>query len=67
VEPVSIAGTARSVIKRLKGQRVQHRFSIEIPEDLPPAEADPIRAERILYNLLENAVKYADLNTTISV
>ena len=67
VEPVSIAGTARSVIKKLKEQRVSHQFSIDIPKDLPPAEADPMRVERILYNLLENAAKYSPGSSRITV
>jgi K+-sensing histidine kinase KdpD len=67
VEPVSIAGTARSVIKRLKGQRVSHQFSVDIPGDLPPVEADPVRVERILYNLLENATKYSPDGSQIKI
>jgi signal transduction histidine kinase len=34
---------------------------------LPPIEADPVRVERILYNLLENAVKYSPERSEIKV
>ncbi len=67
VEPVSIAGAARSVIKKLDGQGVSHQFSMDIPKDLPPVEADPVRVERILYNLLENATKYSAEGSRINV
>jgi signal transduction histidine kinase len=32
---------------------------IDFPKRLPPVRADQLRVERILYNLLENAVKYS--------
>jgi signal transduction histidine kinase len=67
VEPVSIAGTARSVIKKLQDQRVSHQFLMDIPKELPPVEADPVRLERILYNLLENATKYSAPGSRIEV
>lgn len=35
------------------------RVKVEITEDLPPVEADPGRLERILTNLISNALKYS--------
>jgi NtrC-family two-component system sensor histidine kinase KinB len=67
VEPVSISGTTRNVIKKLQGQRVSQQFTVEIPRDLPPVEADPVRVERILYNLLENAAKYSPDGSRVTV
>jgi signal transduction histidine kinase len=67
VEPVSVAVVARGVIKKLKDQRVSQRFSLDVPPGLPPVEADPVRVERILYNLLENAAKYSPAASRISV
>ena len=66
-EPVSIRGTAQSVIDKLKGQGASQRFLTDFPSDLPPIEADPVRVERILYNLLENAVKYSPDQSEIKV
>jgi two-component system sensor histidine kinase KdpD len=46
---------------------VSHQFLTDIPKDLPPVEADPMRVERILYNLLENATKYSPDGSRINV
>jgi PAS domain S-box-containing protein len=67
MEPVSIAGTTRNLVKKLKGQGVSQQFMMDIPKDLPPVEADPMRVERILYNLLENATKYSSPGSQIEV
>jgi PAS domain S-box-containing protein len=67
VEPVSIRGTAHSVIEKLKSQGASQRFLTDFPVDLPPIEADPVRVERILHNLLENAVKYSPEQSEIKV
>jgi two-component system sensor histidine kinase KdpD len=64
---VSITDVAKSAIEKLKGQWVSHQFLMDIPRDLPPVEADPVRVERILYNLLENAVKYSPEESEIKV
>jgi PAS domain S-box-containing protein len=66
-EPVSIPGSTRNVIKKLKDQGASHQFLTEFPKDLPPVEADPVRVERILYNLMENATKYSPAGTLIKV
>jgi two-component system sensor histidine kinase KdpD len=66
-EPVSISDVAESVIQKLKSQGAAQRFSTDFPRDLPPIEADPLRVERILYNLLENATKYSLEDTCIRV
>jgi signal transduction histidine kinase/PAS domain-containing protein len=66
-EPVSISDVAESVIKKLKGQGAAQRFLMSFPSDLPVVEADPLRVERILYNLLENATKYSPEQSEIRV
>jgi PAS domain S-box-containing protein len=67
VEAVSIADVAKSVTDRLKSQGVSQQFLLDIPSELPPVEADPVRVERILYNLLENAVKYSPEGSDVRV
>jgi PAS domain S-box-containing protein len=67
VEAVSIADVAKSVTDRLKRQGVSHQFLMDIPSKIPMVEADPVRVERILYNLLENAVKYSPEGSDVKI
>jgi signal transduction histidine kinase len=58
-EQVNIPDIARSVIDKLGTLYEGHRYVMDFLNDLPPVQADPLRVERILYNLLENAAKYS--------
>ncbi|MBI3040919.1 MAG: PAS domain S-box protein, partial [Chloroflexi bacterium] len=67
LEVVSIPDVTPGVIDRLKGQGACQRFLIDFAGDLPAVEADPMRVERILHNLLENATKYSPPESEIKV
>jgi len=41
--------------------------SVNFPADLPPVLADPIMFQRVIENLLDNAVKYSPENENISI
>jgi signal transduction histidine kinase len=43
------------------------RIAVESPERLPPVWADPDRLERILTNLLSNALKYSPEGSEVTV
>ena len=43
------------------------RLRIQVPEGLPPVHADPDRLERILFNLISNALKYSPPDTEVTV
>jgi K+-sensing histidine kinase KdpD len=49
----------RSVIDKLKDKATLHHLSFNLPIDLPPVVVDSIRIERVLYNLIDNAIKYS--------
>jgi PAS domain S-box-containing protein len=66
-EPVSVGGIARKVAEKLKRQGVDHRFVMRIPQKLPEVRADPVRVERVLLNLMENAAKYSPEDSRITV
>jgi PAS domain S-box-containing protein len=66
-EPVSIPAVALTVIEKIKVQDEGRAFLTDFPDNLPPVDADPIRVERILYNLLENAAKYSPEGSEIKV
>ncbi len=53
--------------QRLAGVLDTARLRMAIPEKLPPVWADPNRLERILTNLLSNALKYSDPETEVVV
>ena len=59
VEPMQIARAARSIVEREKSQSPLHQFVVDIPANLPLFSADPVRFERILHNLIDNATKYS--------
>jgi len=59
LEPVDVKLIIRNAVRRVKRHSTIHRFVTSLPKELPPVRADVIRLERILHNLLENAVKYS--------
>ena len=67
-ERVSIADAVKSVTGKLSRQGLRRQFVMDFPGKLPEVEADPVRVERILFNLIENAAKYSpeDSNITVS-
>jgi len=57
----------QDTVEAVRRQSLGHRFVVHIPGKLPPVHADQLRLERILYNLLENAVKYSPQEGEIRV
>lgn len=58
-EPTDIKGIAQTVVDKLRSKSAIHRFVIDIPAGLPMVDVDPLRVERVLYNLADNAIKYS--------
>ena len=58
-EEINVSKIVNETVDKLRRQSPKHEFVVNIPRRLPPVQADPLRLERILYNLLENAVKYS--------
>ena len=42
-------------------------FAIDVPEDLPPLEADAVKFKQILFNLVSNAAKFSDDGSTVRI
>jgi PAS domain S-box-containing protein len=66
-EPISVRKVIQGTVEEIKRQPSAHQFVIDLPRKLPPVYADELRLERILYNLLENAVKYSPQGGEIRV
>jgi len=58
-ELVDIRQVIRDVIKKLTWKSSSHHIRYEEPVNVPALMADPFRIERILYNLVDNAIKYS--------
>ncbi len=56
-----------SALERASKILVRHHVEVEIADDLPMLELDPILFEQALFNLLDNAAKYAPAETTIRI
>ena len=59
-----IVGTA---LERANKILARHNIEVEIAADLPLLELDPVLFEQALFNLLDNAAKYAPPETTVRV
>jgi two-component system phosphate regulon sensor histidine kinase PhoR len=51
--------------KRLEAKQLKSR--LDVPPDLPKLEADESRLQEVIYNLLDNAVKYSPAGSLISL
>ncbi|MGA7546103.1 MAG: sensor histidine kinase KdpD [Methyloceanibacter sp.] len=59
-----IVGTA---LERASKILVRHHVEVESAADLPMLELDPVLFEQALFNILDNAAKYAPPETTIHI
>jgi PAS domain S-box-containing protein len=66
-EPTDVKTLIRETLTKIKRQAPSYQFSTSIPDKLPLIHVDPLRVERILYNLLENAAKYSPTGSQIRV
>jgi two-component system, OmpR family, phosphate regulon sensor histidine kinase PhoR len=66
-EPVHLPKLVERVVGEASVRSSGQRFQMSLPADLPPAEADPMRVEQVLRNLLDNAIKYSPSKGEIRV
>ncbi len=66
-EPLDMAQMAGRVAEKYRSGLAIHQVVIDIPAGLPRVPADRMRVERVLRNLIENAVKYSPHGGTITV
>jgi len=66
-EPTDVKTLVKEALSKIKRQAPSHRFVTSFPDKLQLINADPLRVERILYNLLDNAAKYSPPGSQIKV
>ncbi|MDZ4230803.1 MAG: ATP-binding protein [Dehalococcoidales bacterium] len=49
----------QAIVQKFQNISVVHHLTVDFPAELPAAMIDPIRIERVLHNLVENAIKYS--------
>src|SRR6202034_1053278 len=64
---VDLADIVGSALERAAKVLAAHRVEINLDADLPMLRLDPVLAEQVLFNLLDNAAKYAPPGTAITV
>lgn len=56
-----------AVLQRARKLLSLHRIEVKLPENLPLLRLDPVLFEQVLFNLFDNASKYAPSHTLIEV
>jgi two-component system sensor histidine kinase KdpD len=62
-----LAEIVGSALRRAGKILVHHKVRLELEADLPMLELDAVLFEQVLFNLLDNAAKYAPADTAISI
>jgi two-component system sensor histidine kinase KdpD len=64
VDAAALVGAAVEVLRRA---RTTHEIEIDCPQTLPPLDADPDALDRVVKNLVSNAVKYSPAGSRVRV
>lgn len=66
-EPVLLRQLTQKVIRDPSFHRKNHRFVVDFDDGFPPVNADPVRMEQVIRNLVDNAVKYSGNGSLIVI
>ncbi len=66
-EPVAVPELVGAVLHRLAPELGEARIEVHVPPDLPPAMADELQLDRLLGNLLRNAIQWCTPGGTVTV
>lgn len=67
LKEVAVKPIVETVVSVLKNQYFNKKFDISINEKTPPILADKDKFQQVMTNLIENAAKYSDENSTIKI
>ena len=65
--PQDLREVVGSALRRGTKLLSHHKVELALASDLPLVDIDPVLMEQVLFNLLDNAAKYADPGTSIRV
>lgn len=66
-ESIDLADIVGSALARAKSVLEAREVQVEIAADFPMAAADPVLLEQVLFNLLDNAAKYSDDRSRVTL
>jgi signal transduction histidine kinase len=66
-EPVRVERIAHQVAGHRRALAPNHPVQVEAAPDLPLADADPMRVEQVIANLVDNAIKYSPTGGPITI
>jgi two-component system, OmpR family, sensor histidine kinase KdpD len=67
LEPVDLSDVVGSALRRASKVLARHELEIDLIPDLPALKLDPVLFEQVLFNLLDNAAKYAPAGTKVQL
>ena len=67
LETVDLRHLVESVVERYRSATLRDRLRVEAQPELPPVLADPERIDRVVGNLIGNALKYSPEERLVSV
>ena len=66
-EIVDVIDLVETATKRLTRRLSRHKLELDLANDLPPVSADPLLLEQAIFNILDNAVKYAPPESMVHI
>ncbi len=65
-QPTDLVALARGTLERMQGTTTRHALSLKAPASLV-ANVDPLRLDEVLYNLIDNAIRYSPKGGPVEV
>ena len=67
MKKVDVNASVKKVISLLEDQYKTHKFIVDFCKNLPPARLDEDKFQQIMTNIIDNAAKYSNQDTSITI